>query len=173
MANLLPWREEERKIIWRRFMLSASAGIICIMAFTLLINLVLIGKIEIYQKDNYRMRQLITALTQSRQQNAKIAEKINIMATEIKQTETLVLTNQKIVQMLKTIAQKLPTDISLLNLQQQDHQMHLLGTAHSYVSMQNFLRSLEQTKIFAHVAFSLTRDPHQNNLLQFSMTCDE
>ena len=144
--NLLPWREEERRLKQRQFINVAAGAAILMIGIIVLVHLRIAGIIE---DQNNRNQFLTTTIAQVDKEIAEIKslekEKAALLA-RMKVIQELQSARPEIVHIFDELAKTIPEKAYLLETKRTEREISITGVADSNDYVSEFMRNLNNSE---------------------------
>ena len=155
--NLLPWREEQRRIRQRHFMMTMLVTSILGVVLVFLIGLFYEQKIDYQQSRNQLIQREISQL-ESRIKKIDELERTRARLISRKQViERLQASRSITVELLDSLARTIPAGVTLTTIGQQGLSMVLVGTSQSNARVSAYLKELELSELFINPQLDYVR----------------
>lgn len=155
--NLLPWREEQRKLRQRKF-LSTMLGTV-ILGFVLVFIVITIFNQKIdHQRDRNNLVKREIAMLEERIQRIEELERTRERLITRKQIiERLQASRSTTVELLDNLAKSIPVGVTLITVRQQGTNLALVGSSQSNARVSAYLRELESNQLFLNPQLEFVR----------------
>ena len=146
--NLLPWREEQRKLRQRRF-LSTMLGTV-ILGFVLVFIVITFfnQKIDHQRERNNLIKNEITKLEARIKKIDELERTRERLITRKQIIERLQASRSTTVELLDNLAKSIPVGVTLITVRQQGPNLALVGSSQSNARVSAYLRELEINPLF-------------------------
>ncbi|HZF24740.1 MAG TPA: PilN domain-containing protein [Steroidobacteraceae bacterium] len=144
--NLLPWRAEERKKRQREFAFAAIGAVVAAGAVTLLLSLIMAGRIEQQNERNQLLRtetekldKQITEIQGLESQRQRLIARMEII-------QKLQRSRPEVVHLFDQMVKTLPDGVYLTSVKQSDKRLELKGMAQSSTRVSAFMRNIDDSE---------------------------
>lgn len=145
--NLLPHREERRKMLRQQFYVLASlvsvlAGLIWFVGYSY-IN----GKVDLQSEKNQFLQSEIKVLDKQLEEIKKLREQTDIMLARKQVIESLEANRSETVHMFNELAKQLPNGLYLTAIKQENQKITLEGLAQSSARVSSLMQNLDASPV--------------------------
>ena len=144
--NLLPWRDEQRKLRQQQFLMAAVAAVAAGGLFILLSNLVYQGRIDHQEERNERLTAEINELSKSIAEIEGLERQKERLLARMEIIEQLQRSRPEVVHLFDEIVKTVPDGIYLTGLKQQSRNLQISGTAQSSTRVSAFMRNIDSSE---------------------------
>lgn len=169
--NLLPWREERRKLRKQQFLTALGAtafgAILCVGAVSMYFDKL----IDNQNRRNAYLESEIAALDTKIKKIQELEKEKASLIARMRAIETLQTSRPLVVHMFDELVTSLPEGIYLNSIQQNGERLTLTGTAQSNARVSNFMRNLEASEWLTNARLEIieTQDDRHNRSNQFTL----
>ena len=143
--NLLPWREEQRKLRQKQFAIAAAASVGVAALFVWVVNLVFAGKID-YQNDrNRRLENEIAQIKRSITEIEDLEQQKDRLLARMEIIEELQTSRPEVVHLFQELVGVVPDGVYLTNIGQQERNLELKGLAQSSTRVSALMRNIDSS----------------------------
>lgn len=144
--NLLPWREEQRKLRQRQFGMAAIGAVAAGGLFILLSNWIYQGRIDHQQERNERLTAEINKLAESIKEIEGLERQKERLLARMEIIEQLQRSRPEVVHLFDEVVKTVPDGIFLTGLKQQGRGLQISGTAQSSTRVSAFMRNIDSSE---------------------------
>src|SRR5580658_205806 len=141
--NLLPWREQERKVRRREFLVAAGAAVIAAVIFALVGKVVYsswtdaqIEKNNLLKKEIVKLDAQIADIQDLENRKQRLVARMDII-------EKLQSSRPKVVHLFDELVKQVPDGIYLTQIRQNGNKLEVHGVAQSSTRVSTFMRNID------------------------------
>jgi type IV pilus assembly protein PilN len=143
--NLLPWREQERKVRRREFMVAAGGAVIAAVIFTLGGKLLYSSWTDAQNEKNNLLKKEIVKLDAQIADIQDIENRRQRLLSRMEIIEKLQRKRPEIVHLFDEIVKTVPDGIYLTSLKQVGNKLEIHGVAQSSTRVSTFMRNIDSS----------------------------
>src|SRR5579859_2108345 len=141
--NLLPWREQERKVRRREFGIAAGAAVVAALAFAGAGKLVYQGWIDAQDAKNKLLRKEIVKLDAEIADIQDLEDRRQRLEARMDIIEKLQRKRPEIVHQFDELVRTVPDGVYLSSLKQTGNKLEIKGVAQSSTRVSTFMRNID------------------------------
>ena len=146
--NLLPWREEERRIKQKEFINISAGAAVLMVGIIILVHLRMAGMIENQESRNRFMEQQIAQVDSDIKEIENLEKEKEALLARMKIIQELQSSRPEIVHIFDELAKTTPGSVYLLNASRKGSEIQLEGVADSNDYVSEFMRKLDESPYF-------------------------
>jgi len=143
--NLLPWREQERKVRRREFGVAAGAAIVAALVFALGGKLVYSGWIDAQNEKNNLLKKEIVKLDAEIADIQDLEDRRQRLLARMEIIEKLQRKRPEIVHQFDELVRTVPDGVYLSSLKQTGNKLEIRGVAQSSTRVSTFMRNIDSS----------------------------
>ncbi|HWX28030.1 MAG TPA: PilN domain-containing protein [Steroidobacteraceae bacterium] len=143
--NLLPWREQERKVRRREFMVAAGAAVFAAGIFVLGGKLLYAGWTEAQNQKNNLLHQEIVKLDAAIADIQDLENRKQRLVARMEIIEKLQRKRPEIVHLFDEIVKTVPEGVYLTGIRQNGNKLEFHGVAQSSTRVSTFMRNIDSS----------------------------
>jgi type IV pilus assembly protein PilN len=143
--NLLPWREQERKVRRREFGIAAGAAVVASLAFAGAGKLVYQGWIDAQNQKNQLLRKEIVKLDAEIADIQDLEDRRQRLEARMDIIEKLQRKRPEIVHQFDELVRTVPDGVYLTSLKQTGNKLEIKGVAQSSTRVSTFMRNIDSS----------------------------
>src|SRR6202167_3451095 len=143
--NLLPWREQERKVRRREFLVAAGAAVIAAVIFALVGKVVYNGWIDAQNEKNNLLKKEIIKLDAQIADIQDLENRKQRLVARMEIIERLQRKRPEIVHLFDEIVKTVPEGIYLTAIKQTGNKLEIHGIAQSSTRVSTFMRNIDSS----------------------------
>jgi len=143
--NLLPWREQERKVRRREFGIAAGAAVVAALAFAGAGKLVYQGWIDAQDAKNKLLRKEIVKLDAEIADIQDLEDRRQRLEARMDIIEKLQRKRPEIVHQFDELVRTVPDGVYLSSLKQTGNKLEIKGVAQSSTRVSTFMRNIDSS----------------------------
>jgi type IV pilus assembly protein PilN len=143
--NLLPWREQERKVRRREFAVAAGAAVVAALVFALGGKLVYSSWIDAQNQENNLLRKEIVKLDAEIADIQDLEERRQRLLARMEIIEKLQQKRPEIVHQFDELVRTVPDGVYLSSLKQTGAKLEIKGVAQSSTRVSTFMRNIDSS----------------------------
>jgi type IV pilus assembly protein PilN len=143
--NLLPWREQERKVRRREFLVAAGAAVIAAVIFALVGKVVYSGWIDAQNEKNNLLKKEIVKLDAQIADIQDLENRKQRLVARMEIIEKLQRKRPEIVHLFDEIVKTIPEGIYLTAIKQTGNKLEIHGVAQSSTRVSTFMRNIDSS----------------------------
>jgi type IV pilus assembly protein PilN len=143
--NLLPWREQERKVRRREFAVAAGAAVVAALVFALGGKLVYSSWIDAQNQENNLLRKEIVKLDAEIADIQDLEERRQRLLARMEIIEKLQRKRPEIVHQFDELVRTVPDGVYLSSLKQTGAKLEIKGVAQSSTRVSTFMRNIDSS----------------------------
>ena len=155
--NLLPWREEQRKLRQKKFLSTMLGTVILGFILVFIVITVFNQKIDHQRDRNNLVKQEIAKLEQRIQKIEELERTRERLITRKQIIERLQASRSTTVELLDNLAKSIPVGVTLITVRQQGTNLALVGSSQSNARVSAYLRELETNPLFLNPQLEFVR----------------
>lgn len=144
--NLLPWRAEERKKKQREFAFAAIGAVAAAAAVTLLLSLVMAGRIEAQNEKNQLLKDEIAKLDKQITEILGLENQKQRLIARMEIIQKLQRSRPEVVHLFDQLVKTLPDGVYLTSVKQSEKRLELKGLAQSSTRVSAFMRNIDDSE---------------------------
>jgi type IV pilus assembly protein PilN len=141
--NLLPWREQERKVRRREFAIAAGAAIVAALVFALGGKLLYSSWIDAQNEKNNLLRKEIVKLDAEIADIQDLEDRRQRLLARMEIIEKLQRKRPEIVHQFDELVRTVPDGVYLSSLKQTGNKLEIKGVAQSSTRVSTFMRNID------------------------------
>jgi type IV pilus assembly protein PilN len=141
--NLLPWREQERKVRRREFLVAAGAAVFAAVVFALGGKVVYSSWIDAQNGKNNLLKKEIVKLDAQIADIQDLENRKQRLVARMEIIEKLQSSRPKVVHLFDELVKQVPDGIYLTHIKQNGTQLELRGVAQSSTRVSTFMRNID------------------------------
>lgn len=146
--NLLPWREEQRKLRQRKFLSTMLGTVMLGFVLVFIVITVFNHKIDHQGQRNSLVKQEIAKLEERIRKIDELERTRARLISRKEVIERLQASRSMTVELLDNLAKSIPVGVTLTTIRQQGPKLALVGTSQSNARVSAYLRELETNTLF-------------------------
>ena len=146
--NLLPWREEQRKLRQRKFLSTMLGTVILGFVVVFIVITFYNQKIDHQRERNELVKREIAKLEQRIKKIDELERTRARLISRKEVIERLQASRSTTVELLDNLAKSIPVGITLITVRQQGPNLALVGSSQSNARVSAYLRELETNSLF-------------------------
>jgi type IV pilus assembly protein PilN len=143
--NLLPWREQERKIRRREFGVAAGAAVVAALAFAGAGKLVYSGWIDAQNEKNKLLKKEIVKVDAAIADIQDLEDRKQRLVARMEIIEKLQRKRPEIVHQFDELVRTVPDGVYLTSLKQSGNKIDIRGVAQSSTRVSTFMRNIDSS----------------------------
>jgi type IV pilus assembly protein PilN len=143
--NLLPWREQERKVRRREFGIAAGAAIVASLAFAGTGKLIYSSWIDAQNEKNQLLRKEIVKLDAEIADIQDLEDRKQRLVARMEIIEKLQRKRPEIVHQFDELVRTVPDGVYLTTLKQTGNKLEIKGVAQSSTRVSTFMRNIDSS----------------------------
>jgi type IV pilus assembly protein PilN len=143
--NLLPWREQERKVRRREFGVAAGAAVVAALVFALGGKLVYSGWIDAQNEKNNLLKTEIVKLDAEIADIQDLEDRRQRLLARMEIIEKLQRKRPEIVHQFDELVRTVPDGVYLSSLKQNGNKLDIRGVAQSSTRVSTFMRNIDSS----------------------------
>jgi type IV pilus assembly protein PilN len=143
--NLLPWREQERKVRRREFSIAAGAAVVAALIFSLGGKLVYSSWIEAQNEKNNLLKKEIVKLDAEIADIQDLEDRRQRLLARMEIIEKLQRKRPEIVHQFDELVRTVPDGVYLSSLKQTGNKLEIKGVAQSSTRVSTFMRNIDSS----------------------------
>ena len=143
--NLLPWREQERKVRRREFAVAAGAAVVAALVFALGGKLVYSSWIDAQNQENNLLKKEIVKLDAEIADIQDIEERRQRLLARMEIIDKLQRKRPEIVHQFDELVRTVPDGVYLSSLKQTGKKLEIKGVAQSSTRVSTFMRNIDSS----------------------------
>jgi type IV pilus assembly protein PilN len=144
--NLLPWRAEERKKRQREFAFAAIGALVAGGAVTLLLSLIMSGRIEQQNEKNQVLKDEIVKLDKQITEILGLENQKQRLIARMEIIQKLQRSRPEVVHLFDQLVKTLPDGVYLTSVKQAEKRLELKGLAQSSTRVSAFMRNIDDSE---------------------------
>jgi type IV pilus assembly protein PilN len=144
--NLLPWRAEERKKRQREFAFAAIGALVAAGAVTLLLSLIMSGRIEQQNEQNQLLKDEIVKLDKQITEILGLENQKQRLIARMEIIQKLQRSRPEVVHLFDQLVKTLPDGVYLTSVKQSEKRLELKGLAQSSTRVSAFMRNIDDSE---------------------------
>jgi type IV pilus assembly protein PilN len=144
--NLLPWRAEERKKRQREFAFASIGALVAGGAVTLLLSLIMSGRIEQQNEKNQVLKDEIAKLDKQITEILGLENQKQRLIARMEIIQKLQRSRPEVVHLFDQLVKTLPDGVYLTSVKQADKRLELKGLAQSSTRVSAFMRNIDDSE---------------------------
>jgi len=144
--NLLPWRAEERKKRQREFAFAAMGALVAGGAVTLMLSLIMSGRIEQQNEKNQVLKDEIVKLDKQITEILGLENQKQRLIARMEIIQKLQRSRPEVVHLFDQLVKTLPDGVYLTSVKQADKRLELKGLAQSSTRVSAFMRNIDDSE---------------------------
>jgi type IV pilus assembly protein PilN len=141
--NLLPWREQERKVRRREFMIAAGAAVFAAIIFTLCGKLLYSSWTDAQNEKNNLLKKEIVKLDAQIADIQDLENRKQRLVARMEIIEKLQRKRPEIVHLFDELVKTVPEGIYLTTIKQTGNKLEIHGVAQSSTRVSTFMRNID------------------------------
>jgi type IV pilus assembly protein PilN len=141
--NLLPWREQERKVRRREFAIAAGAAVVAALVFALGGKLLYSSWIDAQNEKNNLLRKEIVKLDAEIADIQDLEDRRQRLLARMEIIEKLQRKRPEIVHQFDELVRTVPDGVYLSSLKQTGNKLEIKGVAQSSTRVSTFMRNID------------------------------
>src|SRR5882672_5971191 len=141
--NLLPWREQERKVRRREFMVAAGGAVIAAVIFTLGGKLLYSSWTESQNEKNALLKKEIVKLDAQIADIQDLENRKQRLVARMEIIEKLQRSRPEVVHLFDEMVKTVPEGIYLTEIKQTNRKLEIKGVAQSSTRVSTFMRNID------------------------------
>lgn len=171
-VNLLDWRRDRRTRLQQRFRRQLQLAVLAALLLALAADLGLQFAGARQARRNGGLRTQVEALQRKLQAQTRLAEQSRAWQHDLEQIHGLQMQRVATIYWLEELTQRLPADVSWLQLDQIEGGLQLQGRAADATALAHYLQQLEASAWFSKVKLQSLRSEADGKATRFSLTLD-
>lgn len=143
--NLLPWREEQRKLRQKQFAIAAGAAVGVAALFVWIVNFVFVSKIDHQNDRNLRLQNEIAEIKKSITEIEDLEQQKDRLLARMEIIEQLQSSRPEIVHLFQELVGTVPDGVYLTGITQQDRGLEITGLAQSSTRVSALMRNIDSS----------------------------
>jgi type IV pilus assembly protein PilN len=143
--NLLPWREQERKVRRREFSIAAGAAVVAALVFALGGKLVYSSWIDAQNEKNSLLKKEIVKLDAEIADIQDLEDRKQRLVARMEIIEKLQRKRPEIVHQFDELVRTVPDGVYLSSLKQTGNKLEIKGVAQSSTRVSSFMRNIDSS----------------------------
>jgi type IV pilus assembly protein PilN len=143
--NLLPWREQERKVRRREFMVAAAGAVIAAVIFTLGGKLLYASWTEAQNEKNALLKKEIVKLDAQIADIQDLENRKQRLVARMEIIERLQRKRPEIVHLFDEMVKTVPEGVYLTQIKQTGNKLEIRGVAQSSTRVSTFMRNIDSS----------------------------
>ena len=143
--NLLPWREQERKVRRREFAVAAGAAVVAALVFALGGKLVYSSWIDAQNQENNLLKKEIVKLDAEIADIQDLEERRQRLLARMEIIDKLQRKRPEIVHQFDELVRTVPDGVYLSSLKQTGKKLEIKGVAQSSTRVSTFMRTIDSS----------------------------
>jgi type IV pilus assembly protein PilN len=143
--NLLPWREQERKVRRREFTVAAGAAVVAALVFALGGKLVYSSWIDTQNEKNALLKKEIVKLDAEIADIQDLEDRKQRLVARMEIIEKLQRKRPEIVHQFDELVRTVPDGVYLTSLKQTANKLEIKGVAQSSTRVSTFMRNIDSS----------------------------
>jgi type IV pilus assembly protein PilN len=143
--NLLPWREQERKVRRREFAVAAGAALVAALVFALGGKLVYSSWIDAQNQENNLLKKEIVKLDAEIADIQDLEDRRQRLLARMEIIEKLQRKRPEIVHQFDELVRTVPDGVYLTSLKQTGKKLEIKGVAQSSTRVSTFMRNIDSS----------------------------
>jgi len=143
--NLLPWREQERKVRRREFMVAAAGAVIAAVIFTLGGKLLYASWTEVQNEKNALLKKEIVKLDAQIADIQDLENRKQRLVARMEIIERLQRKRPEIVHLFDEMVKTVPEGVYLTQIKQTGNKLEIRGVAQSSTRVSTFMRNIDSS----------------------------
>jgi len=143
--NLLPWREQERKVRRREFSIAAGAAVVAALVFALGGKLVYSSWIDAQNQKNSLLKKEIVKLDAEIADIQDLEDRKQRLVARMEIIEKLQRKRPEIVHQFDELVRTVPDGVYLSSLKQSGNKLEIKGVAQSSTRVSTFMRNIDSS----------------------------
>jgi type IV pilus assembly protein PilN len=143
--NLLPWREQERKVRRREFGIAAGAAVVAALVFALGGKLVYSSWIDAQNQKNSLLKKEIVKLDAEIADIQDLEDRKQRLVARMEIIEKLQRKRPEIVHQFDELVRTVPDGVYLSSLKQTGNKLEIKGVAQSSTRVSTFMRNIDSS----------------------------
>jgi type IV pilus assembly protein PilN len=148
--NLLPWREQERKIKRREFLVAAGAAVFAAVVFALGGKLVYSSWTDSQTAKNNLLKKEIVKLDAQIADIQDLEERKQRLVARMEIIEKLQSSRPKVVHLFDELVKTVPEGIYLTQIKQAENHLEIRGIAQSSTRVSTYMRNIDSSAWLAN-----------------------
>jgi len=144
--NLLPWRAEERKKRQREFAFASIGALVAGGAVTLLLSLIMSGRIEQQNEKNQVLKDEIAKLDKQITEILGLENQKQRLIARMEIIQKLQRSRPEVVHLFDQLVKTLPDGVYLTSVKQVEKRLELKGLAQSSTRVSAFMRNIDDSE---------------------------
>jgi len=143
--NLLPWREQERKVRRREFSVAVGAAVVAALIFALGGKLVYSSRIDAQNEKNNLLKKEIVKLDAEIADIQDLEDRKQRLVARMEIIEKLQRKRPEIVHQFDELVRTVPDGVYLTSLKQTANKLEIKGVAQSSTRVSTFMRNIDSS----------------------------
>lgn len=144
--NLLPWRAEERKKRQREFAFAAIGAVVAGGLVTLLLSLIVSGRIDQQNEKNQLLKDEIAKLDKQITEILGLENQKQRLIARMEIIQKLQRSRPEVVHLFDQLVRTLPDGVYLTSVKQTDKRLEFKGMAQSSTRVSAFMRNIDDSE---------------------------
>ena len=173
--NLLPWREQERKVRRREFLIAAGAAVFAAVIFALGGKVVYSSWIEAQNEKNTLLKKEIVKLDAQIADIQDLENRKQRLVARMEIIEKLQSSRPKVVHLFDELVKQVPDGIYLTQMVQNGNKLEIHGVAQSSTRVSTFMRNIDGSAWLANPVLQVveaTKDSPTGSGSSFTLMTD-
>jgi type IV pilus assembly protein PilN len=141
--NLLPWREQERKVRRREFLIAAGAAVVAAVIFALVGKVVYSSWIAAQNETNAVLKKEIVKLDAQIADIQDLENRKQRLVARMDIIEKLQSSRPKVVHLFDELVKQVPDGIYLTQIKENGNKLEIHGVAQSSTRVSTFMRNID------------------------------
>jgi type IV pilus assembly protein PilN len=173
--NLLPWREQERKVRRREFLVAAGAAVIAAVIVALVGKVIYSGWISDQNEKNHLLTKEIIKLDAQIADIQDLENRKQRLVARMEIIEKLQSSRPKVVHLFDELVKQVPDGIYLTQIKQNGTKLEIHGVAQSSTRVSTFMRNIDGSAWLANPVLQVveaTKDSPTGSGSSFTLMTD-
>jgi len=173
--NLLPWREQERKVRRREFLVAAGAAVFAAVIFALGGKVVYSSWIDAQNEKNNLLKKEIVKLDAEIADIQDLENRKQRLVARMEIIEKLQSSRPKVVHLFDELVKQVPDGIYLTQIKQNGTKLEIHGVAQSSTRVSTFMRNIDGSAWLANPVLQVveaTKDSPTGSGSSFTLITD-
>jgi type IV pilus assembly protein PilN len=173
--NLLPWREQERKVRRREFLVAAGAAVFAAVIFALGGKVVYSSWIDAQNEKNNLLKKEIVKLDAQIADIQDLENRKQRLVARMEIIEKLQSSRPKVVHLFDELVKQVPDGIYLTQIKQNGTKLEIHGVAQSSTRVSTFMRNIDGSAWLANPVLQVveaTKDSPSGSGSSFTLITD-
>jgi type IV pilus assembly protein PilN len=173
--NLLPWREQERKVRRREFLVAAGAAVFAAVIFALGGKVVYSSWIDAQNEKNNLLKKEIVKLDAQIADIQDLENRKQRLVARMEIIEKLQSSRPKVVHLFDELVKQVPDGIYLTQIKQNGTKLEIHGVAQSSTRVSTFMRNIDGSAWLANPVLQVveaTKDSPTGSGSSFTLITD-